>query len=70
MNKFLLKSYMAKYGDTQLSLSNAMGFSLSRFNAKINERNNAVFTQSEIAFIIERYHLSNKIELWKFFLLI
>lgn len=59
MNKSLLKSAMAEYGDTQASLSAAMGISLSRFNAKVNERNNAAFTQTEISFIIERYRLTS-----------
>lgn len=57
MNKRELLSVMVKYGDTQGSLANAMGLSLTRFNAKINERGNAAFTQSEMAFIIERYSL-------------
>ena len=59
MNKPLLKSVMAKFGDTQDSLADAMGISLSRFNAKVNERNGAAFTQTEMSFIIQRYHLSN-----------
>lgn len=59
MNKALLKSVMAEYGDTQASLSAAMGLSLSRFNAKVNERGNAAFTQAEMSFIIERYQLSS-----------
>lgn len=59
MNKALLKSVMAEYGDTQATLSAAMGLSLSRFNAKVNERDGAAFTQTEMSFIIERYSLSN-----------
>lgn len=59
MNKALLRSAMAEFGDTQATLSAAMGLSLSRFNAKVNERNDAAFTQSEMSFIIERYKLSN-----------
>lgn len=59
MNKLLFKSAMVEHDDTQLTLANALGISLSRCNAKINERNNAAFTQSEIAFIINRYHLTN-----------
>jgi hypothetical protein len=59
MNKPLLRSVMARYGDTQDSLAAAMGISLSRFNAKVNERNGAAFTQSEMSFIIERYHLTS-----------
>lgn len=59
MNKPLLKAAMAEFGDTQKSLSSAMGISLSRFNAKLNERDGAAFTQTEMAFIIKRYGLSN-----------
>lgn len=58
MNKALLKGAMAEYGDTQLTLSLALGISQSRLNAKINGRHNAVFTQDEMAFIISRYQLS------------
>lgn len=60
MNKPLLASMMARYEDTQESLANAMGISLSRFNAKINERDGAAFTQNEMRFIIDRYHLSDE----------
>jgi plasmid maintenance system antidote protein VapI len=59
MNKPLLRSVMAKFGDTQETLAAAMGISLSRFNAKVNERNGAAFTQAEMSFIIERYHLTS-----------
>lgn len=59
MNKALLSSVMVKNNDTQGSLAEAMGLSLSRFNAKINERENAAFTQNEMAFIIDRYKLSD-----------
>lgn len=58
MNKLLLKSHMAKRGDTQAILAEAMGLSLSRLNAKINGTGGAEFTQTEIAFISERYKLS------------
>lgn len=58
MNKLLLKSHMAKKGDTQAHLANAMGLSLSRLNAKINGTGGAEFTQTEIAFISDRYKLS------------
>lgn len=59
MNKAMLKSVMAAFEDTQATLSAAMGLSLSRFNAKLNERDGAAFTQAEMAFIIDRYKLSN-----------
>lgn len=57
MNKSLFRSFMVKFGDTQETLANAMGISLSRLNAKINS-NGAEFTQSEILFIKQRYKLS------------
>ena len=59
MNKALLSSVMVKHNDTQGRLAKAMGLSLSRFNAKINERDGAAFTQSEMTFIIKRYSLTN-----------
>ena len=57
MNKLLLRSFMVKFGDTQETLSEAMGISMSRLNAKINS-NGAEFTQKEIAFVKNRYNLS------------
>lgn len=59
MNKTLLSSVMVRHHDTQATLAAAMGLSLSRLNAKINEREGAAFTQTEMAFIIDRYGLSN-----------
>lgn len=59
MDKPLLNSFMAKHSDTQETLADAMGLSLSRFNAKVNERDGAAFTQNEMQFIIDRYSLSN-----------
>lgn len=55
MNKALLKSYMARNGDTQAHLASVLGLSLSRLNAKINETGGAEFKQTEIAFIKDRY---------------
>lgn len=60
MNKNLLNSYMARFGDTQKTLADAMGISLSRLNAKINETGGAEFTQGEMDFIASRYHLAAK----------
>lgn len=60
MDKNLLRSYMAGYGDTQAKLADAMGISLSRLNAKINGANGAEFVQSEIQFIANRYHMKAK----------
>ena len=48
MNKLLLKSHMAKKGETQAVLAEVMGLSLSRLNAKINGTRGAEFTQTEI----------------------
>lgn len=67
MNKPLLASFMVKNQDTQESLASAMGISLSRFNAKINERDGAAFTQSEMQFIIDRYHLTDEDVMHVFF---
>lgn len=57
MNKALLRSFMIRHGDTQLMLAIAMGISLSRLNAKINNKS-AEFNQKEILFIKHRYNLS------------
>lgn len=59
MNKALLDSFRAKNKDTQQILADAMGISLSRLNAKINETQGAAFTQTEMEFIINRYNLTN-----------
>lgn len=69
MNKSLFLSVMVKNQDTQGTLAKAMGLSLSRLNAKINERGGAAFTQTEIAFIIQRYGLTNDEAMEIFFLL-
>lgn len=57
MNKRELRAQMVKHGDTQLSLSKAMGIGLSTLNAKINSANTE-FRQNEISFIKERYDLT------------
>ena len=51
-------SKMKLFGDTQPILAEALGMSLSRLNAKINETDGAEFTQSEITAIKIRYHLT------------
>jgi len=51
---------MIKHKDIQRTLASAMGLSLSRLNAKINQKNGAEFNQQEMAFIKERYGLSAK----------
>ncbi|MBS6064003.1 MAG: hypothetical protein KH972_09035 [Peptostreptococcaceae bacterium] len=58
MNKNLLSSKMKLFNDTQETLANAIGISLSRLNAKINETGGAEFTQSEIQIIKKRYSLN------------
>lgn len=60
MNSRLLKSFIVRYDKTQENLAEAMGISLSRLNAKINGTGGADFSQSEIAFIRNRYNLSNR----------
>lgn len=58
MNKQLLKSWMAKFGDTQKTLASEIGISPSRFNAKLNSKGGAEFMQTEMSYIVERYHLT------------
>lgn len=58
MNKPLLISFMARYQDTQETLAKALDLSVSRLNAKINERDGASFDQKEMRLIIRRYNLS------------
>lgn len=56
----LLKSFILRHDGTQQKLAEAMGLSLSRLNAKINETGGAEFNQREIGFIKSRYSLSNE----------
>lgn len=58
MKSQLLKGLIRSKDGTQSVLADAMGLSLSRLNAKINETN-AEFSQTEIAFIRDRYKLSD-----------
>lgn len=58
MNKNLFVSKMKLFGDTQEILAAALGMSLSRLNAKINETNGAQFRASEIKFFRDRWHLT------------
>lgn len=58
MNTRLLRAKMAMYGDTQIRLARALGMSISRLNAKLNERGGASFTQKEIEGLILRYGLT------------
>lgn len=57
MNKKLLNSFMAKNGDTQERLADALGISLSNLNAKMNSKG-ASFRQTEIMAIKNRYGLT------------
>lgn len=57
MNSQLLKGMIKIHDGSQSVLADAMGLSLSRLNAKINETG-AEFSQSEIVFIRDRYNLS------------
>jgi hypothetical protein len=58
VNRKLFDSKMKLFGDRQEDLAKALGLSLSRLNAKINETDGAEFTQSEITAIKFRYHLT------------
>ena len=57
MNKNMLNSFMAKNGDTQERLADALGISLSNLNAKMNGKG-ASFRQTEIMAIKNRYSLT------------
>ena len=59
MNKNALKGLIVIHDGKQEVLAEAMGLSLSRLNAKINE-SDAEFTKSEIEFIRDRYKMSRK----------
>lgn len=58
MNKAVLESKMKLFGDNQSRIAEALGISLQRFNAKINQTDGAQFTQGEIKFMITRYNLT------------
>lgn len=58
LNKPMLESLMKLHSDTQASLAEYLGISLSRFNAKINEYRGAQFMQAEIVAIRNRYELT------------
>ena len=58
MNKNMFVSKMKLFGDTQEILATALGVSLSRLNAKINETDGAEFKQSEIRFFRNRWKLT------------
>ena len=56
MNKNELRAEMARYGDTNDSLSTYLGISPAAFSKKINAERD--FTQTEIQKIKQRYSLS------------
>lgn len=58
MNKNLLRSVMALYGDTNATLGEYLGISEQSVSNKINE-NGTEFKQGEIAKIIFRYNLDS-----------
>lgn len=60
MNTQMLKGIIVAKDGNQSTLADAMGLSLSRFNAKLNETGGAQFNKDEIQFIRDRYKLSPK----------
>jgi len=60
MNKNKLVSKMKLHGDTQEMLADAIGISVQRLNAKINQTGGAEFTMSEIRAIKIRYQLTSE----------
>ena len=59
MDSQKLKGMIVTFDGNQENLAKAMGMSLSRLNAKINETD-AEFTKTEIEFIRDRYKMSRK----------
>lgn len=59
MNGDMLREIMAFFGDTNETLADCLGISVSTFCAKINEKRGAEFNQGEIIKIIKRYNLSS-----------
>ena len=58
MDRPKLNSHMALHSDTQKSLAESLGLSLSRLNAKLNQTCGAEFTLSEMMGIVRRYGLT------------
>ena len=58
MDKRLLKSYMARFGDTGETLAEALGMRRNTLSSKMNEYRGAEFTQTEMKIIKERYSLT------------
>ena len=55
MKKNLLVSYMARYGENQVKLAEALGMSAGSLSLRF--RGVRRFTDSEIAFIMNRYQI-------------
>lgn len=60
MNKNKLLAVLVEHGETQKTLAEALGIARVTLSRKINESDNAVFTQPEIAAIKNRYNLSDE----------
>ncbi|MEE0839486.1 MAG: hypothetical protein U0L72_02915 [Acutalibacteraceae bacterium] len=58
MDKDKLLAVIKEHGERQEDLANAIGISRTRLSAKIHGRDNASFTQPEIAAIKKHYALS------------
>lgn len=58
MNKNMYRSKMALYGDTNVTIANALGISPQRNSAKLNGTHGAEYTCGEIAVLRERWNLT------------
>ena len=58
LNKNKLEAVMKEHGDNGGDLSAYLGIARGTFSAKLNEKNGAEFTQSEISLIKQRYNLT------------
>lgn len=60
MNTNLLKSELTKLGYTQAAAAQAIGISLSRFNAKLNNADGAEFSLGEVRTMKDLFGLSSE----------
>lgn len=60
MNTNLLKSKLAEQGFTQTTAAQAIGISLSRFNAKLNNTDGAEFSLGEVRTMKNLFKLSSE----------
>ena len=60
MNVNLLKGKIREHGYTQEDVAEKMGISLSRFNAKLNERGGAEFSLGELKALRKVLFLTGK----------